>query len=249
MYKEGMNLILFRDDELANPLPRSDPRYAHITGVLRCRSGDSFDAGLVNGPRGKAILHTVTATEIGLTFTPKEDPPPLFPLTLVVGLARPQTCRDILRETTSLGVAGLCFVATDKGERAYGRSRIWQKENYRRYLIAGAEQAFTTRVPWVSLFASLEDCLDFLSQDAGQASGADKLALDNYEATLPLSSCAPRAPSCILAIGAERGWSAGERVRLTVNGFTLAGLGGRILRTETACIAGITLVLALRKLL
>ena len=241
-----MNLILFREEELEEPLPRDDPRATHIEDVLHCGPGDSFDVGVVNGLRGKAIIQAIGDTEILLAFSLEQETAPLFPLTLVVGLARPQTCRDILREATSLGIGGICFVTTDRGERAYRHSRIWKKGNFDRYLIAGAEQAFATRLPTVSLYGSLDECLHSLAQEAGPA---DRLALDNYEATLPLRSYTPCAPSCILAIGAERGWSAKERSQLKARGFALASLGSRVLRTETACIAGIALVLARRQLL
>ena len=241
-----MNLILFRQEELEKPLSRSDARAKHIRDVLHCDPGDSFDAGVVNGLRGKACILDISDTEMTLTFSLQEAPPPLFPLTLVAGLSRPQTCRDILREATSLGVGAICFAATDRAERAYSRSRIWRGADYKRYLIAGAEQAFTTRVPSVSLFDSLDECLRSLSTEAG---GADRLALDNYEAALPLRAYKPAASSCILAIGAERGWSGREREQLRDHSFALASLGHRILRTETACVVAIALVLARRGLM
>jgi RsmE family RNA methyltransferase len=111
-------------------------------------------------------------------------------------------------------------------------------------VLAGAAQAFDTRVPEVSHGATLAETFPRLP------STATRLALDNYEATVPLSGCPlPAGSAVVLAVGPERGWSAGERDQLRSNGFTLAGLGTRVLRTETAVIAALTLVKSGRGLL
>lgn len=72
-----------------------------------------------------------------------------------------------------------------------------------------------------------------------------RLALDVYEAVAPLSHLLPAAAATerrlVLAIGAERGWSAAERTLLTSHDFLLTHLGQRVLRTETACVAALTL--------
>ena len=52
----------------------------------------------------------------------------------------------------------------------------------------------------------------------------------------------PPAPHIILAIGSERGWSPAERDILRANHFTLAHLGPRVLRAETAVTAAIAIV-------
>ena len=49
------------------------------------------------------------------------------------------------------------------------------------------------------------------------------------------------AAAVVLAVGSERGWTAAERDVLRRDGFVLAGLGRRVLRTETAAIAALAL--------
>ena len=51
-----VNIILFSPHEVELPLSRHDPRARHILEVLRRRPGGDFDAGLINGARGKATL-------------------------------------------------------------------------------------------------------------------------------------------------------------------------------------------------
>jgi RsmE family RNA methyltransferase len=68
-------------------------------------------------------------------------------------------------------------------------------------------------------------------------------ALDLYEASEPLGRIALAAP-VVLAFGPERGWSDSERDRLRDHGFTLAHLGSRVLRVETAVVAAVSVVKA-----
>ena len=97
-----MNLVLFAPEELAAPLPIPDPRAQHIIKVLRRAPGDTFDAGLIDGPLGKATLLSTDNTALHLAFTPEREPPPLPRVTLLIGLPRPQTARDLLRDTATL---------------------------------------------------------------------------------------------------------------------------------------------------
>jgi len=236
-----VNLLLFDAAETLQPLARHDPRAAHLLDVLRRQPGDEFDAGLINGPRGRGTLVAVNATDVTLAFAWGEPPPPADPITLVVGLPRPQTARDILRDATTLGVAALHFVACEKSDPGYARSTLWSTGEWRRHVLAGAEQAFDTRVPGVFHGGTLAGTLAQLPDSAA------RLALDNYEAEIPLSKCELTAESAVvLALGPERGWSAADRAQLRANGFRLAGLGPRVLRTETAVIAALVLVKATR---
>jgi 16S rRNA (uracil1498-N3)-methyltransferase len=241
-----VNLILFEPAETERPLPRSDPRAAHVLDVLRRREGDVFDAGLVDGPRGKATVVAIGADAITLSFAWGAPPPPLDPITLIVGLPRPQTARKILQEATTLGVAAMHFVATEKSEASYAHSTLWSSGEWRRHLIAGAEQAFDTRLPQITWSRSLAEVV------AALPPAATRLALDHYEAASALSnvtyyvSKSEAAPvlATVLALGPERGWSARDRALLRASGFSLAHLGTRVLRTETAVVAAVALVKA-----
>lgn len=234
----AVNLILFDPAEIAAPLPRSDPRAAHLLDVLRRRPGDTFDAGLVDGPRGKGTLVAITPATLALEFAwDSSPPPPPEPVTLVVGLPRPQTARDILREATTLGVAALHFVATEKSEPGYATSTLWTSGEWRRLLLAGAQQAFTTRLPAITHGLPLATVLGTLP------GGGSRIALDNYESPQPLSATPLVAP-VTLALGPERGWTKADRAALRARGFALAHLGPRVLRAETATLAALVLARA-----
>ncbi len=233
-----LNLILFDLHELDVPLPRSDGRARHILKVLRGAPGDTFAVGLPNGPRGRARLEAVEAEGLVLSFSFDSSPPPLYPVTLVVGFPRPQSARRILREATAQGVAQMYFVGTTLGEKSYRQSPLWTTDEYQRHLRLGAEQAHCTHLPDVQCFYNLEKGL------AALLPATDRIALDNVVPARHLNEWTPAQLHTVLAVGSERGWTDRERDLLTAHGFMLAHIGPRALRTETACVAGLSLILA-----
>ncbi len=168
-----MNIILFHSAEVQLPLSRQDPRARHLLDVLRRREGDAFDAGLINGPRGRGTLVAIRENAITLAFSWDEMPPSLCPIHLLIGLPRPQTARAILRDATTLGVAAMHFVRTDRGEASYAGSALWKSAGWKECVIKGAAQAFCTRLPEISQGSSLGDAITRLPPEA------TRLALDN----------------------------------------------------------------------
>lgn len=233
-----MNLILFEPDELGRPLALTDRRAQHLLTVLRRQPGETFDVGVVNGRQGKGTIRTIDSNALELEFTWGAPPSPPDPITLVVGLPRPQTARDILRDASTLGLAALHFVRTEKGDANYVQSSLWTSGEWRRHLRAGAEQAFATQLPELSYNRTIAEIL------ASLPAGGHRLALDNYEARVAISRVDLENPPVVLAIGSERGWSAADRHELRAAGFELVHLGTRVLRTETAVIAALAIVRA-----
>ncbi len=238
-----MNIVLFERDEIDQRLLLADERAQHILSILRRVAGDTFDAGIIDGPRGKATLVSAGTDGLELKFAWGEEEPPLPPIDLVVGLSRPQTNRKILQEATALGVRSMSFVNTERGEASYAKSRLWSTGEWRRHLVAGAAQAFTTRLPKVVFGDGLERSVSQCQE------GALRIVLDNYES--PCSLAAHLKPHAVmnrevlLCIGSERGWTAAERELFRQSNFLFAHLGTRPLRTETAVIAAIAIAGAL----
>ncbi len=237
-----MNIVLFDPRETTRPLPLNDERARHILRVLRREVGDTFDAGLIDGPRGRATLAAIDDEALHLSFTwsPPHDPPP--PTILIIGLPRPQTARDILRDATTLGATALHFVATARSDSNYAASSLWKNREWRRHAIAGAAQAFDTHLPIVSWDQTLERALDALP------SATHRFALDSYGASTPLHALTLNdAPAPVaLCLGPERGWDDRDRSVLRRHECEAVHLGQRVLRLETAVTASLTLLSAAR---
>jgi 16S rRNA (uracil1498-N3)-methyltransferase len=237
-----MNLVLFEPAELNQGIPAHDPRVRHVREVLKRATGQSFDAGIIDGPRGRAAFEPADGELLRVCFTPGPSLPPLPEVILIVGLARPQTARDILRDATTLGATQLWFTPTERSDPNYATSSLWSSGETRRHLLAGAAQAFDPRLPSVQRPTSLAAAL------AAVPLASARVALDNYESTGALAHTrVPNHATVVLAVGPERGWGPQDRMLLREHDFALRDLGPRVLRTETAVIAALSWFTALRR--
>ena len=231
-----MNLVLITPDEAATGLASADARARHLRETVGLGVGGSFHVGVENGLRG---LATITALVPKLTFTVawEKSPQTRLPLTVLVGLPRPQTAKKVLHDLASLGAARIIFFEAAKGDPGYLTSSLWKDGEWREHVLKGTEQACSTLVPEVARVPSLAEAVALVDVAAW------KLALDPYEATGAPELSSP-AKSAVLAIGPERGFAESERATLRQAGFTFAHLGDRILRVEAAALVGGALMLA-----
>jgi RsmE family RNA methyltransferase len=229
-------LVLISSDEAAAGLPADDARAHHLRATVGLAIGGTFHVGVENGLRGIA---TVTALAPQLTFTVawEKSPQARLPLTVLIGLPRPQTAKKVLHDLASLGVAKIIFFESEKGDPGYLTSSLWKDGEWREHVIKGTEQACSALVPEVTRVGSLTEAL------IGLEANTWKLALDPYEATGAPEISSP-AKAAVLAIGPERGFAEGERATLRQAGFAFAHLGDRILRVEAAALVGGALMLA-----
>ncbi len=237
-----MNLVLLTPAEAdAGALPAGDERARHLLKIVGVKAGSSFFVGVPNGPRGKA---TVADATDGLKFSVAWETriQERLPLAFVIGLPRPQTAKKALFELTSLGVSAIHFFKSEKGDPAYATATLWRDGEWRDEVARGAEQAFSTRLPEVAVHDTLAHALNAAA--ASLPAGCARVAPDVYEAAGPLGPQFAGKPGALLAIGPERGWSERERAALKAAGFTLAHLGDRVLRVETACVAAGAVALA-----
>ncbi|MFM2132222.1 MAG: RsmE family RNA methyltransferase [Opitutales bacterium] len=232
-----MNLVLISESEATTGIAAEDPRAAHLVGTVGVRPGTTFHVGVENGLRGLAKVTECSPT-LRFTVTWEKERQRALPLTVLVGLPRPQTARKVLHDLASLGAAEIVFFVPEKGDPAYGASSLWRDGEWREQLRKGAEQACSTLIPRTSRHDSLAEALGAL------APGGLRVALDPYEAEGPLSAAAANLASATLAVGPERGWSDSERRALRAAGFSLRHLGDRVLRVEAATLAGGALLLA-----
>lgn len=229
-----MNLFLLPEQVAQVQWPANDARTQHLKKVLHAQDGDIVDFGVVNGPRGKGLVQWEKSGAVNLSLKWNEKhASDLLPITLLVGLSRPQTCRKVIEQASTLGVSKLIFFTAEKSEASYTESSLWNQEWYR-LLIKGAEQAFSCHLP----HCEKVNCLETAIQSSLFATF--RLALDVYEASQAISEVTiPNHENNLLAVGPERGWSQSERELLREQKFTLCHMGQRVLRVETAVVASV----------
>lgn len=247
MKDAGGRIPRFYVDSLLRPggssvLPEGSAH--HALHVMRLRAGDELV--LFNGRGGEyaARIASVDRLRVAvdvLAHDPVERESPLH-VTLLQGVSSGERMDLTVRKAVELGVAVLQpllaarSVARPKGERAEGRREHWQK-----VAIAACEQCGRNKVPEV---------LPLLSATAWHVppgESALQLLLLSPRAELPLSR-AVRADCArfVLASGPEAGFTKEEEAALADAGFAPVTLGARILRTETAAVAALAALSALR---
>ena len=142
-------------------------------------------------------------------------------------------CKKVFKNLCTIGAEHIYLGKTDKTEKSYSNGNLWSKEKYYPLLVEGAQQGATPYIPEVTVHYSLDT---FLEKNADKFQ--NKIALDNYQYTVPLQKAQLAAGKTIMAVGGERGWSDRERQKLADYGFTLCSMGSRVLRTEAACLCG-----------
>ena len=259
-----MNICLFEPDEIDRPLGLRDERAEHIIKILHKKVNDTFAAGIIGGPSGKAVITALeshdeksadgrkvfTEGSISFRFEPDGDGKPLHPLVMIIGFPRPIQLKRLLRDMAGLGVSEIHLTVTELGEKSYLKSGMATGGEGRKMLLEGCEQAASTHVPELFMHSSLEECLESVAPLLQEGHDGTKrlYALDNVEPSGSLACFLRENPpeenqTSVAAIGAERGWTENERRLLEKKGFIRLGMGKRILRTETASTVAASLIL------
>jgi len=210
----------------------------HLARVLRLRPNAALT--LFNGRGGEyaARIERVQGSEVTVVVgqhEPIERESP-FPLTLAQGVSRGERMDLVVQKATELGVARLVPVLTERSIVRLDEEQSDRKSNHWRAIaIAACEQCGRNRLPEVALPARLRE---FLHQPAG-----DSVRLLLSPLARQRIGDVPRpARGVTVLIGPEGGLSDAEQEDALSAGFIAVNLGPRVLRTETAAIAALTLL-------
>ena len=238
-----MNLILLdgHDRIDASSVTLSDARATHLLNVLRVTPGQTVRLGMIDGPLGVGTVEAVSGGHVTLRCVFESSAPQRPLVDVLLALPRPKVIRRLWAQLAALGVGQIILTNAERVERHYFDTHLITEASYRPLLIEGLQQARDTRVPAVSIHRQfrilVEDHLDRLFGEG------IRLVADPSSSVSIGSALADRqGERVLLAVGPEGGWNSFELSLLVSHGFTLAGLGPRILRTDTACIALLSMV-------
>jgi RsmE family RNA methyltransferase len=233
-----MNLIILEPDEVsdAGGVRLSGARAAHLLNVLHVQPGHQLRVGILDGPRGTAIVEAVGHGTVTLHCALEDEIPPRPTIDLLLAVPRPKVMRRLWAQIAALGVGQIILTNAEKVERSYFDTHILAPDTYRPLLIEGLQQARDTRLPTVSIHRRfkvlIEDELDRLF-------GPGRRVVADPSAAQPISRAIREGADqrLLLAVGPEGGWNAFELALLQAHGFQPARMGRRTLRTDTACVA------------
>ncbi len=211
-------------------------RAEHVREVLDAAPGDELRIGIVDGPTGKGTVRSSTRQEavLEVAFDDEVPPPPPPWIDLVLAMPRPRVMRRLLRQLTTLGVRNIELIGAERVEKCYFAAHWLKDGTVRELLLEGLEQAGSTAIPNVRLRPSFKR---FMLHDLPAEYPYSRRFIAHPG---PVTPELPRAETgCfpLLAVGPEGGWIPSELEMLANAGFEPISLGPRILRSDTASIA------------
>lgn len=242
LHKELVNSLLIFPDELLGDfrarLEGERARYAYETHGLR--NGHVIKVSVLGGGRGEGRVFESSPDIVTLELRVDRSCLPTVPLSLVVGVCRPQTIKKVIQSAVMFGAESLHFVRSELGEKSYLQSRSLDDDQIKEESTKALEQIWDSRAPRISVHTSFSFFLTTaLPQLAAARGEGEVVKLLAHPGGRPLSVLdEPRMTSSfqIVAIGPERGWSPKEVSLLTEHGFQLVGLGERVVRVELALV-------------
>ncbi len=217
---------------------------AHLVRVLRVRPGERAIAVAAGEELVFEVLRLEAAEVVGRVVSrtrPRREPP--LRVILVQGLPKTDKMDLVVQKATELGVSGIVPVHTERSVKRLEDGRAEPKlRRWRRIARESARQSGRLAIPDVREVTDLETALQAAAQ-------AGSLLLFPWEqeggrGLREILQAAPEPrPSVHLFIGPEGGFSPAEAELAQRAGAWRVSLGPRILRTETAGLAALAMVL------
>jgi 16S rRNA (uracil1498-N3)-methyltransferase len=233
---------VFIDGPLTNEVSIIGDDAYHLVRVLRVKPGDELVVVGQDGQASEAVIHSVTTACVTAVLSSGIDrsvEPPVS-VWLAQGLPKGDKMDLVVQKAVEIGAQRIIPLATDHSvvryDEAKQRSRAarWQK-------VAGeaGKQCGRGRIPEVTnvitlpeLLAGLEPGATLLMLYEGETTNGIRQVLGNYA-----------GGTIVLLIGPEGGFSTTEVELCRKHGAQIVTMGPRILRTETAAIAALAIVM------
>ncbi len=209
----------------------------HLSKVLRMTPGRELVVFNGTGGEYPASITEVSKKSVSVHLERFEDLDRESPLDLelAIGLSRGDRMDWVIQKATELGATRITPLFTERTEVKLKGDRLDKKwDHWRQVMISACEQCQRNRLPALPEPQSMGDWLA-----ANHDSGARRFVLHHRDSKgLPAQEALTRVS---LLVGPEGGLSDEEIAQARAAGCEPLTLGPRVMRTETAPIAAISL--------
>lgn len=214
----------------------------HISNVLRLVPGNIITVLDGQGKGYRAKLDKVRKKQVECTileeFAAAGEPP--LRITIVQGLPKGDKMEMIIQKCTELGITAVVPLCTERSVVKIVPDRMQKrKSRWQRVALESARQCGRGIMPQVSEPVKLADVLTTIPPDAL------KLMLweDEQKVFLKQVLKTARPADVFIFIGPEGGFAPEEAALARNYGVTTVSIGPRVLRTETAGLAAVAMIL------
>jgi len=233
-----------RLDDGAERLSLEGDEHRHLARSARVRKGETVRLFDGEGHRVLARIESVGRDRTVVAVLERESPEEAGPaLVLAQALVPAKKMEFILEKASEIGISAFVPIETARSLRASAERSDRKTERWARIAREAAKQCKAVTVPAVHSPLRLRDWLGspgegrriFLSERGGTPLRDILLDPGNPGGR-------PEPAAAVLAIGPTGGWTEGEERELREAGFEAASLGRRILKSETAALAGVAMI-------
>lgn len=217
---------------------------AHVVRVLRLKQNDQVTVFNGEGGEYAGVIAHLGKRKATINLLQYSDPDNESPInvSLLQGISRGERMDYTLQKAVELGVNTIYPVMTKYTSVQLGEERKQKKQIHWQGVVNSAcEQSGRNVVPVVCAVNTLHECLKQLTLEVDTTC----LVL-NHRSQKSISSLNLEKPeNVVLVAGPEGGLSEHEITELEQSGFVSVNLGPRVLRTETAALAALSVLQAL----
>jgi len=211
----------------------------HLTRVLRVERGQKFE---ISDNRNVYLAEVETARKDFVDFAVLERlelPGPVVRITLLASLVRFERFELLVEKATELGVESIVPVQAERSEKGLERAAAKRVARWNRIAREASEQSRRVLLPGIGLPAPLSQAV---------SRECDFRYLLDETAPLPILKALPAIRSAAdtvgILVGPEGGWTDRERKLITEAQWQPVSLGPSILKTETAALAALAVLMA-----
>lgn len=215
----------------------------HIGKVLRLKPGDHISVVTADGEEYDVVLKEISAGMVKGTALAMRDSScdPALKVILVQGMPKGDKLELIIQKCTELGITEIWPVHTERtvvqltGKKAEDRRERWQ-----RIALEAAKQCKRQHVPLVRNIQSWQNALQNMTDSFQGILLWESEDTNSLKEALSNMNC--ESPVCIF-VGPEGGLTDTEVHLAEAKGICTVTLGPRILRTETAGLAALSIIM------
>jgi 16S rRNA (uracil1498-N3)-methyltransferase len=214
----------------------------HIQNVLRLSPGHEIQLFDGTGLEYKAKIDTLSANKIEVTILEKIEPRTESPMRIIIAqaLLKESKMDHLVRQLTELGMTQFIPYIAERSIARPDTSRLIKRmERWKKIAKESLKQCRRSILPEIGPISSFKELLAL-----GETCDIRILFWENSKTPIHISKDTPQTPgnSIMLIMGPEGGFSDSEIEQARQSVFSLASLGPRILKADTAPIAACTII-------